>query len=130
MNLYKNSLSTGKEGFYDITHKVKECLTKSSVKDGICVIFCPHTTAGITINENTDANVPSDILLGLKNAFKEDPNFKHFEGNSLAHLKSSVIGCEKTLIVENSELVLGTWQGIFFCEFDGPRKRNFYVKIL
>ena len=128
--LYNNSISTGKEGFYDITIKVKECLNKSSVKDGLCIIYCPHTTAGITINENTDANVGTDILLGLRNVFKEDSNFKHYEGNSLAHLKSSVIGCEKTVIIENSKLVLGTWQGIFFCEFDGPRKRTYYVKIL
>ena len=130
MHLYEFSLPTGNEGFYSITTNVRHALEKSGVKSGSCVIYCPHTTAGITINENADPDVIHDLLLGLAEAFPDRAAFRHGEGNSSAHLKSSAVGCSATVIVENAQLVLGTWQGIYFAEFDGPRTRKYYVKIL
>ena len=124
------TLKTERQNFYNVTAKVREALSKSGVKDGICVIFCPHTTAGITINENADADVVPDILFGLEKAFPDRPEFRHMEGNSSAHLKASGIGASETVIVKDGSLLLGTWQGIYFCEFDGPRNRKFYVKVL
>lgn len=124
------SLQTDAEGFINITRTVEQTLDKSGVKDGICVVFCPHTTAGITINENADPDVRHDLLLGLSHAFPNRPEFLHAEGNSAAHLKASYVGSSVTVPVENGRLVLGIWQGIYFCEFDGPRKRNYYVKVL
>jgi secondary thiamine-phosphate synthase enzyme len=105
-------------------------VAESGVENGICVVFCPHTTAGITINENADPDVVHDILYGLDKAFPDRREFRHFEGNSSAHLKASCMGSSVTVIVEKGKLVLGTWQGIYFCEFDGPRTRNFYVKVM
>ncbi len=128
--IYEYSIETTKENFYNITSKVGDALLKSGVRDGICVVFCPHTTAAVTINENTDPNVVTDLLLGLDKAFPDRPEFKHFEENSSAHLKSSAIGSSVTLLVENGKPLLGKWQGIFFCEFDGPRTRNFFVKVI
>lgn len=130
MAVYSYKLSTGTEGFYPITSKALEALQKSGVKNGLCVVYCPHTTAGITINENADPDVVSDMLLGLKNAYPENPAYRHMEGNTTAHLKASAVGCSATVIVENGKLLLGTWQGIYFCEFDGPRSRRFIIKIL
>lgn len=92
--------------------------------------FCPHTTAGITINENADPDVVKDMLYGLEKAYPDRKEFQHFEGNSSAHLKATAVGSSVTVIIENGKLLLGTWQGIYFCEFDGPRTRKFYVKIL
>ena len=128
--IYEYTLKTERQNFYNVTAKVREALSKSGVKDGICVIFCPHTTAGITINENADADVVPDMLLGLEKAFPDRPEFHHMEGNSSAHLKASGIGPSETVIVKDGSLLLGTWQGIYFCEFDGPRNRKFYVKVL
>lgn len=130
MNLHQFTLSTSKEGFFNITNQVKDALASSKIKDGLCVVYCPHTTAGITVNENTDPNVVKDMLLGLEKAYPDRTEFMHAEGNSSAHLKSSAIGVSKTFIVENGKLLLGMWQGIYFCEFDGPRTRKFYVKII
>lgn len=127
--LYHHTLMTGCEEFINITGKVRETLKKSGVQNGSCIVYCPHTTAGITVNENADPDVVRDLLEGLNRAFPDDPEFLHHEGNSAAHLKSSAIGCSKTFIIENGALVLGTWQGIYFCEFDGPRTRKFYIKI-
>ena len=124
------NLNTGREGFYNITKSVRESVHRSGVLDGICVVSCPHTTAGVTINENTDPDVVSDLLLGLNEAFPDRAEFRHGEGNSAAHLKASCIGSSVTLAVENGHLCLGTWQGIFFCEFDGPRSRTYAVKVL
>lgn len=115
---------------YLITAQVQEAVSASGITDGICVVWCPHTTAGITINENADPDVTHDLLLGLDKAFPNRPEFQHFEGNSSAHLKSSCVGCNQTIFVENGRLHLGTWQGIWFCEFDGPRTRRFEVKVL
>ncbi|HHV31881.1 MAG: YjbQ family protein [Ruminococcaceae bacterium] len=123
-------LSTNREGFTNITSIVEQVLEKSGVSDGLCVVFCPHTTAGITINENADPDVVRDMLLGLAKAFPDRAEFRHVEGNSTAHLKASCVGSSVTVPVQGGRLVLGTWQGIYFCEFDGPRNRTFYVKVI
>jgi len=128
--LYEYQLRTERENFYNITSQVQEAVEKSGVRDGICVIYCPHTTAGITINENADPDVVHDMLLGLGETFEKRAAFRHAEGNSDAHLKASYMGSSATVILENGRLLLGTWQGVYFCEFDGPRVRRFYVKVL
>jgi len=127
---YEYNLSAQREDFYNITSQVREAVSKSGVTDGIAVVYCPHTTAGITINENADPDVVYDLMLGLRIAFPVHAGFTHGEGNSAAHLKASAIGSSATIIIENGKLVLGTWQGIYFCEFDPPRNRKFYVKIM
>jgi len=127
---YKYNLSAQREDFYNITPQVREAVAKSGISSGIVVVFCPHTTAGITINENTDPNVVHDMLLGLANAYPDRPEFKHGEGNSTSHLKASAIGSSATIIIENGKPMLGTWQGIYFCEFDAPRNRTFFVKVM
>ncbi len=124
------TLQTGKEGFYNITAAALEAVAQSGIENGVCVVYCPHTTAGITINENADPDVVRDMLLGLDRAFPDRAEFRHAEGNSAAHLKASCMGSSVTVVIENGRLVLGTWQGIYFCEFDGPRRRTVYVKIL
>lgn len=130
MNLYSFTLSTGKNDFYDITSMIKDAVAASGVKDGICVVYTPHTTAAITINENADPDVVRDMILGLNKISPDRSEYRHMEGNSPAHIKSSIIGCSETLIINNGNLLLGTWQGVYFCEFDGPRTRKFYVKIM
>ena len=107
-----------------------DVVDKSNIIDGICVVFCPHTTAGITINENADPDVILDMLAGVNKAFPNSKEFRHFEGNSTAHLKASFVGSSVTAIVKDSKLLLGTWQGIYFCEFDGPRNRTVYIKVV
>jgi len=116
--------------FIDITDKIRKLVKSGAYGDGICCIYIPHTTAAVTINENADPDVRSDIIRGLKAIVSEDMGYKHMEGNSPAHIRSSLIGNSVNVIVENGDLVLGTWQGIYFCEFDGPRSRKVYVKIL
>ena len=123
------TLSTRREDFYNITSQVRQVVSASGITDGIAVIFCPHTTAGITINENADPDVVRDLLLGLDKAFPDRAEFRHSEGNSVAHLKASAIGSSVTVIIENGRLLLGTWQGIYFCEFDPPRNRKFFIKV-
>ena len=130
MNLHQFTLSTGKEVFSDITGQVRDAVRLSGVESGICLVYCPHTTAAVTINENADPDVMRDIELGLRVAFPEIGDFRHFEGNSTAHLKAGVLGASQTLIVEGGNLLLGRWQAVYFCEFDGPRERTFYVKVL
>ena len=127
--LYKYKLHTPVEDFIPITAQVKGAIAESDVKDGICVVYCPHTTAGITINENADPDVVKDLLLAYKKAFPDLPEFKHCEGNSSAHAKASAIGSSVSVIIHEGNPLLGMWQGIFFCEFDGPRERTFYVNI-
>jgi len=127
--LFEYSLSAQQENFYDITAQVREAVAKSKIDSGVAVVFCPHTTAGITINENADPDVIPDLLLGLNKVFPDRPEFRHAEGNSAAHLKASSIGSSETIIIEDGRLLLGTWQGIYFCEFDPPRNRRFYVKV-
>jgi secondary thiamine-phosphate synthase enzyme len=118
------------EELIDITGLVKDVITKISVNDGVCFIYTPHTTAAITINENADPSVRKDILKGLHHLKFEQVDFDHGEGNSPAHLKSSLIGCSETVLIENGHMKLGTWQGVYFCEFDGPRTRKVLVKIM
>lgn len=130
MNMFSFTLSTGSEGFYDITYMVNDAIKTLKVQSGVCVVYTPHTTAAITINENADPDVKTDLLLALNNVSPDMPEFKHFEGNSAAHLKSSLVGCSETVIIDKGKLLLGTWQGIYFCEFDGPRTRKFYVKVI
>ena len=128
--LYEYKLSTEKQGFYNITKCLNQALAKASVKDGICTVYCPHTTAGITVNENADPDVVRDMLLGLEKAYPDRAEFRHSEGNSSAHLKASAMGSSANVIINEGRLLLGTWQGVYFCEFDGPRNRTFYVKIM
>ncbi|MFP3156410.1 secondary thiamine-phosphate synthase enzyme YjbQ [Lachnospiraceae bacterium ZAX-1] len=128
--LFEYRLETPKQNFYNITVQVREAVAKSGVTDGIAVVYCPHTTAGITINENADPDVVSDLLFALDKTFPDRPEFRHSEGNSAAHLKASTIGLSATVMIEGGKLVLGTWQGIYFTEFDPPRSRKFYVKVI
>jgi len=128
--LYEYQLSTSREDCYDITPQVREAVAQSGIVEGIAVVYCPHTTSGITINENADSDVIYDLFIGLNKAFPDRAEFRHSEGNSAAHLKASVIGSSVTVIVDEGKLVLGTWQGIYFCEFDPPRRRKFYIKVL
>ena len=114
----------------DITDIVSDYVQRSGVRSGICVVYTPHTTAAITINENADPSVKSDIIRKLADTFPQNDNYAHSEGNSDAHLKSSVIGCSQTLLIKDGSLLLGTWQGIYFCEFDGPRRRQYFVKVI
>lgn len=127
----KFELRTGDtQGMHNITTQVYSAIEESGVQSGLCVVFSPHTTAGITINENADPDVVSDMLLGMDEAYPDRSEFRHFEGNSAAHLKTSAVGSSETIIIENGRLLLGRWQSIYFCEFDGPRNRTFYVKVL
>ncbi len=116
--------------FIDITSSVQGSVQKSGVSEGICCVFVPHTTAAVTINENADPSVTQDILMMMDKIVPFEGGYHHLEGNSPAHIKSSLLGCSKTIFVESGRLVLGTWQGIFFCEFDGPRSRKVFVKVL
>ncbi|SHF10954.1 MULTISPECIES: secondary thiamine-phosphate synthase enzyme YjbQ [Caloramator] len=125
------SLKTSKtEEFINITNFVREAVEKSGVKDGLAVVFIPHTTAGVTINENADPDVVRDMIVTLDKVYPVKGDYWHIEGNSHAHIKASLMGSSCSVIIENGDLKLGTWQGIYFCEFDGPRTRKFYVKIL
>ena len=124
------SLQTVKYGFHDITAQVREAVGRAGVTEGLCCVFCPHTTAAITINENADPDVQRDLLLALADTFPDRPEFRHREGNSHAHLKSSVVGASEVVPITGGRLVLGTWQDIYFCEFDGPRSRHFYVQVI
>ena len=116
--------------FIDITAAVQKIIREEQIEEGICLVYTPHTTAAITINENADLDVPRDILAALDKAVPWSANYRHSEGNSAAHVKSSLVGASEMVIIENGRLVLGTWQSIFFCEFDGPRTRKFIVKII
>jgi secondary thiamine-phosphate synthase enzyme len=116
--------------FIDITRIVQEIVQRAGVREGLCILYVPHTTAGVTINENADPSVPRDILMEFDKIVPFEDRYQHAEGNSPAHIKSSLIGCSQTLFIESGKLFLGTWQGIFFCEFDGPRSRQVYVKAI
>ncbi len=113
----------------EITREVQKVVAESGVKNGVCTIFSPHTTAAITINENCDPDVVRDFAMEIDKIVPWEDGYRHFEGNSAAHLKASLIGFSEQIIIENGKLVLGTWQGIYFCEYDGPRHRKVYVKI-
>ena len=116
--------------FLDLTGRIQAAIQESGVQDGLCHLFVPHTTAAVTINENADPSVIADILMVLNKLISERESYRHLEGNSPAHIKASVIGPQLTLLVSGGRLVLGTWQGIFFCEFDGPRTRRLHLKIV
>ena len=114
----------------DITHLIRKAVADSGVSDGICTVFIPHTTAAVTINENANPDVVRDFTTEIDKIVPLEDGYHHMEGNSAAHLKASMIGFSEQIIVDGGKLVLGTWQGIYFCEFDGPRRRNVYVKVM
>jgi secondary thiamine-phosphate synthase enzyme len=114
----------------DITREVQRAVTESGVRDGICTVFIPHTTAAVTINENADPDVVRDFTMELGKIVPWEDGYHHMEGNSAAHLKSSMVGASEQIIIEDGRLVLGTWQGIYFCEYDGPRNRKAIIKII
>ena len=114
----------------DITAAVQKAAGEEKIESGICLIYTPHTTAAVTINENADPDVPRDILAALDKAVPLSANYRHAEGNSAAHVKSSLVGASEMVIIENGLLVLGTWQSIFFCEFDGPRTRKVLISTI
>ena len=114
----------------DITAQVQKVVSESGITEGLCCVFVPHTTVGVTINENADPSVKQDIVMELNKIIPFDDNYGHLEGNSAAHIKASIIGSSVNIPLKNNNLLLGTWQGICFCEFDGPRQRHFYVKII
>jgi secondary thiamine-phosphate synthase enzyme len=113
----------------DITDRIRVLLKESRIRSGICHVFVPHTTAAVTINENADPDVPRDILMELDKIVPHNDHYRHVEGNSAAHIKASIVGASETVFIENGDLVLGTWQSIFFCEFDGPRTRRVTVRL-
>ncbi|WP_042164158.1 secondary thiamine-phosphate synthase enzyme YjbQ [Paenibacillus gorillae] len=128
----KETLRTSKrDEMIDITRQVAAVVAREGLSDGLAVVYCPHTTAGITIQENADPDVKHDILMRLDEVYPwEHPKYRHAEGNTASHLKALTAGTSQTVIVSSGRLLLGTWQGIYFCEFDGPRSRTFYVKLL
>lgn len=113
----------------DITGEVEKIVQESEIKEGVCCLFVPHTTAGITLNENADPSVRRDIIRELDKVIPFEDNYSHKEGNAAAHIKASLVGSSTTIFIEEGRLVLGTWQGIYLCEFDGPRLRKVLVKI-
>lgn len=129
--LFKRSVSTSSHSqFVNITGRVREALAESGVESGVATVFVSHTTAGITINENADPDVTRDLLYILDEKIPwNDPQYRHFEGNTAAHMKASMMGNSAQIIIEKGQLLLGTWQGIYFCEFDGPRQRKVHIKI-
>ena len=114
----------------DITSEIDRLVEKSGVDQGLCMLYVPHTTAGVTINESADPSVKSDILMVLNQMVPWEANYRHLEGNSPAHVKSTLVGPSELIAIEKGRLALGTWQGIFFCEFDGPRNRKLHVRIM
>jgi secondary thiamine-phosphate synthase enzyme len=120
----------GRQAFHDITAEVQAIVSRSGVQDGTCLVFCPHTTAGLTINENWDASVQHDIGVGLDAISPQRAEYRHGEGNSPAHIKSSLVGASQHVIIAEGKLVLGRWQGIYLAEFDGPRRRKVLVKVM
>jgi secondary thiamine-phosphate synthase enzyme len=117
--------------FVEITEPVRQALRRRGFKEGLCVVYCPHTTAAITVNENADPDVVHDMLAWLGRAIpQKQPDFRHAEGNSDSHLKASLVGPSVTLVIENGDIVLGRWQGVYFCEFDGPRARTVHVQFV
>ncbi|WP_091581582.1 secondary thiamine-phosphate synthase enzyme YjbQ [Alteribacillus bidgolensis] len=128
--LQKRTVQTNqRDEMIDVTREVKSFIKEKEINKGIVIVYCPHTTAGITVNENADPDVKHDMLMRLDEVYPwEHPKYKHAEGNSASHLKASTVGTQQTLIIEDGNIVLGTWQGIYFCEFDGPRQRTMYIK--
>ena len=124
-------IKTGsKVEFQDVTSRIRDVVSGSSIENGICYVYVPHTTAGVMTNEHADPSVVEDIGNHFADMVPQHRNYRHMEGNSPAHIKASIIGSSQMIFIENRKLVLGTWQGIFFCEFDGPRSRHLLVKIV
>ena len=130
MFLQKYQLPTGRHSFHDITATVRRAISESGVQEGVAVIFTPHTTAGITINENADPDVLHDLEYGLDHTFPNLPQYRHAEENSDAHMKSSLVSASLSVIITGGKPILGVWQDIYFCEFDGTRHRTYYIKVL
>lgn len=116
--------------FIDITSEIKNIVNESGIKSGICLVYVPHTTAGVTINEGADPSVAKDILGTLNKLIPHSAGYAHMEGNSDAHIKTALVGTSQEIIIDKGRLLLGTWQAVFFCEFDGPRQRNIKVKLI
>ena len=131
MSIFTYQVETNrKQEFISLDAKIEDVLSKSEIQNGILVVYCPHTTGGITINENADPDVKKDLKLGLNKTFPNDNDYVHMEGNSDGHMKSSVVGASETLIIEDGSPIFGTWQSVYFAEFDGPRNRTVYIKII
>ena len=129
--LHTMSVHTGsRTEFLDLTSQIQEVVRLSGVSQGLCHIFVPHTTAAVTINENADPSVKADILMVLNKIISDRESYRHAEGNSPAHIKASLVGPQLSVIVSEGRLLLGTWQGIYFCEFDGPRSRKLHLKVV
>lgn len=130
MNTEISIKSKSRTEFINITNEVQNAVSKSGIKDGVCYIFVPHTTAGVTINEAADPDVVDDIQQSLNKLVPHSGHYQHTEGNADSHIKTSIIGSSEVVFIENGRLKLGTWQGVFFCEFDGPRNRKIWLKII
>lgn len=129
--MHQLSLETSrKEEFLNITGKIRALVRDSGIRSGLALIFCPHTTCALTINEQADPDVQADLLMALRKIAPDNLPYAHGEGNSPAHLKASLLGSSLSVLIENGELLLGTWQGVFLCEFDGPRHRKVWVRLL
>ncbi|SFE54254.1 secondary thiamine-phosphate synthase enzyme [Bacillus sp. OV194] len=130
--LQKFTIKTNhRDEMIDVTDTVRAYVQEQGVQEGLLYVYCSHTTAGITINENADPDVKSDMLMRLDEVYPwEHPKYRHAEGNTASHLKASTVGSSQMVFIHNGDLVLGTWQGIYFCEFDGPRSRNYFVKVI
>jgi len=122
--------TSSKEAFIDITARVEEEVRRARIEAGVCLIYVPHTTAAVTINENADPTVRQDLMMVLRKAVPDSLPYAHAEGNSPAHAKATLVGSSVSVIIEAGGLALGTWQGIFFCEFDGPRRRQVYLTLI
>jgi secondary thiamine-phosphate synthase enzyme len=122
--------TTQKQQFVEITGEVQAVVRSEGVQDGLVLVYVPHTTAGVTINENGDPDVVRDILHNLNKVFPVDGDYRHYEGNSHAHIKASLMGSSCMIPIEDGQLQLGTWQGVYFCEFDGPRQRRVQIKVI
>ena len=116
--------------FQEVTPKVRDIIGESGIRSGVCYLFVPHTTAGVIVNEHADPSVVEDIAAQLEAMVPQHGNYRHLEGNAPAHIKASLVGSSEALLIEDGKIVLGTWQGIFFCEFDGPRNRTLLVKVM
>lgn len=125
-----NINTSTREEFIDITARIKEVIAESGVSDGMCTVFVPHTTAAVTVNEGADPSVKRDMIVFLQKLVPQKGDYRHMEGNSDAHIKTSMMGSSETFIIEKRHLLLGTWQSIYFCEFDGPRKRKVKIKVM
>ena len=131
MSMIKLSVPTeSRVCFKDITAEINQCVKNSGVESGVCCIFVPHTTAAVTVNEKSDPDVVRDMITALNKLIPFEDDYRHYEGNSAAHVKSSIMGASEMLPVENGQLALGTWQAVFLCEFDGPRRRNVLLKLI